>query len=396
MAKRVVLAYSGGLDTSVAVKWLAEEMGYEVVAMAADVGQGGDFEVVRHRALAAGAIAVEVVDARAEFADDFVLPALHANALYEEKYPLVSSLSRPVIVSHLVATAAAYGAEAVAHGCTGKGNDQVRFEVGIRALNPDLDIVAPVRNWGFSRADSIDYAQKHDIPIAASKEKPYSIDQNLWGRAVECGEMEDPWASPPGDVYEMTVVSKEAPEEVTISFEAGKPFAIDGEAMGFAEIIESLNVRLGAFGFGRIDMVENRRVGIKSREVYEAPGALALIMAHADLESITLERDLAHEKARLANRFCELVYDGLWYSPLREALSEFMSYSQRFVTGDVRLLAEPNRVSVSGRRSAKSLYDYSLATYEKEDAFRHSDAEGFVRLWGLGVETWSRQQRPRS
>ena len=396
MAKRVVLAYSGGLDTSVAVKWLAEEKGYEVVAMAADVGQGGDFEVIRHRALAAGAIAVEVVDARAEFADDFVLPALHANALYEEKYPLVSSLSRPVIVSHLVATAAAYGAEAVAHGCTGKGNDQVRFEVGIRALNPDLDIVAPVRTWGFSRADSMDYAQKHDIPIAASKEKPYSIDQNLWGRAVECGEMEDPWASPPSDVYEMTVVSKEVPEEVTISFEAGKPVAIDGDAMGFAEIIESLNARVGAFGFGRIDMVENRRVGIKSREVYEAPGALALIMAHADLESITLERDLAHEKARLANRFCELIYDGLWYSPLREALSEFMAYSQRFVTGDVRLLVEPNRVSVSGRRSAKSLYDYSLATYEKEDAFRHSDAEGFVRLWGLGVETWSRRQRPRS
>ncbi len=396
MAKRVVLAYSGGLDTSVAVKWLAEEMGYEVIAMAADVGQGGDFEVIRHRALAAGAVAVEVVDARAEFAEKFVLPALHANALYEEKYPLVSALSRPVIVSHLVKTAAQYGAEAVAHGCTGKGNDQVRFEVGIRALNPDLEVVAPVRVWGFSRADSIEYAEKHAIPIVASKEKPYSIDQNLWGRAVECGEMEDPWASPPADVYEMTVATKNIPEELVVSFEAGKPVAIDGDAMALEEIIASLNGRLGAFGFGRIDMVENRRVGIKSREVYEAPGALALILAHRDLESITLERDLAHEKARLANRFCELVYDGLWYSPLREALSEFMSYSQRYVTGEVRLVAEANRVFVSGRRSQRSLYDYSLATYEKEDAFRHSDAEGFVRLWGLGVETWAKKQRKDS
>ncbi|MDA8209514.1 MAG: argininosuccinate synthase [Actinomycetota bacterium] len=391
--KRIVLAYSGGLDTSVAVKWLAEEMGYDVVAMAADVGQGGDFEVIRHRAIAAGAIAVEVVDARAEFANDFVLPALHANALYEGQYPLVSSLSRPVIVRHLVRVAEEYGAQAVAHGCTGKGNDQVRFEVGIRALNPDLAIEAPVRVWGFSRADSIDYAEKHAIPIRASKEKPYSIDANLWGRAVECGEMEDPWAPPPGDVYEMTVPTKTQAEEIVITFDQGRPVAIDGNPLGVAEVIETLNTRLGAFGFGRLDMVENRRVGIKSREVYEAPGALGLILAHADLESITLERDLAHEKARLSTRFSELVYDGLWFSPLREALSEFMAYTQRYVTGEVRLVAEPNRVYVNGRRSPASLYDYELATYEKEDAFRHSDAEGFVRIWGLGVETWARKQR---
>ena len=391
--KRIVLAYSGGLDTSVAVKWLAEEMGYDVVAMAADVGQGGDFEVIRHRAIAAGAIAVEVVDARAEFANDFVLPALHANALYEGQYPLVSSLSRPVIVRHLVRVAEEYGAQAVAHGCTGKGNDQVRFEVGIRALNPDLAIEAPVRVWGFSRADSIDYAEKHAIPIRASKEKPYSIDANLWGRAVECGEMEDPWAPPPGDVYEMTVPTKTQAEEIVITFDQGRPVAIDGNPLGVAEVIENLNTRLGAFGFGRLDMVENRRVGIKSREVYEAPGALGLILAHADLESITLERDLAHEKARLSTRFSELVYDGLWFSPLREALSEFMAYTQRYVTGEVRLVAEPNRVYVNGRRSPASLYDYELATYEKEDAFRHSDAEGFVRIWGLGVETWARKQR---
>ena len=391
--KRIVLAYSGGLDTSVAVKWLGEEMGYDVVAMAVDVGQGGDFEVIRHRAIAAGAIAVEVVDARAEFANDFVLPALHANALYEGQYPLVSSLSRPVIVRHLVRVAEEYGAEAVAHGCTGKGNDQVRFEVGIRALNPELAIEAPVRVWGFSRADSIDYAEKHSIPIRASKEKPYSIDANLWGRAVECGEMEDPWAPPPGDVYEMTVPTKTQAEEIVITFDQGRPVGVDGNPLAVAEVIETLNTRLGAFGFGRLDMVENRRVGIKSREVYEAPGALGLILAHADLESITLERDLAHEKARLSTRFSELVYDGLWFSPLREALSEFMAYTQRYVTGEVRLVAEPNRVYVNGRRSPSSLYDYELATYEKEDAFRHSDAEGFVRIWGLGVETWARKQR---
>ncbi len=391
--KRIVLAYSGGLDTSVAVKWLGEEMGYDVVAMAVDVGQGGDFEVIRHRAIAAGAIAVEVVDARTEFANDFVLPALHANALYEGQYPLVSSLSRPVIVRHLVRVAKEYSAGAVAHGCTGKGNDQVRFEVGIRALNPDLAIEAPVRVWGFSRADSIDYAEKHAIPIRASKEKPYSIDANLWGRAVECGEMEDPWAPPPGDVYEMTVPTKTQAEEIVISFDQGRPVAVDGNPLGFAEVIETLNTRLGAFGFGRLDMVENRRVGIKSREVYEAPGALGLILAHADLESLTLERDLTHEKARLSTRFSELVYDGLWFSPLREALSEFMAYTQRYTSGEVRLVAEPNRVYVNGRRSPSSLYDYELATYEKEDAFRHSDAEGFVRIWGLGVETWARKQR---
>ncbi len=391
--KRIVLAYSGGLDTSVAVKWLGEEMGYDVVAMAVDVGQGGDFEVIRHRAIAAGAIAVEVVDARAEFANDFVLPALHANALYEGQYPLVSSLSRPVIVRHLVRVAEEYGAGAVAHGCTGNGNDQVRFEVGIRALNPELAIEAPVRVWGFSRADSIDYAEKHSIPIRASKEKPYSIDANLWGRAVECGEMEDPWAPPPGDVYEMTVPTKTQAEEIVITFDQGRPVGVDGNPLAVAEVIETLNTRLGAFGFGRLDMVENRRVGIKSREVYEAPGALGLILAHADLESITLERDLAHEKARLSTRFSELVYDGLWFSPLREALSEFMAYTQRYVTGEVRLVAEPNRVYVNGRRSPSSLYDYELATYEKEDAFRHSDAEGFVRIWGLGVETWARKQR---
>ncbi|KJF16576.1 argininosuccinate synthase [Acidithrix ferrooxidans] len=392
MKKRIVLAYSGGLDTSVAVKWLAKEHDYEVVAMAVDVGQGGDFEVIRHRAIAAGAIAVEVIDARSQFANDFVLPTLFANGMYENKYPLVSSLSRPVIAHHLVETAKKYDAVAVAHGCTGKGNDQVRFEVGIRALNPKLEIVAPVRVWGFSRADSIDYAEANSIPIVATKDKPYSIDQNLWGRAIECGEMEDPWAPPPSDVYEMTVRTKSEPSEVVITFDKGKPTAIDHKPMDLVDIIDELNVTFGSYGFGRIDMVENRRVGIKSREVYEAPAALGLIMAHDALEDITLERDLAHEKAKLSHRFSELLYDGLWYSPLREGLSNFMEYTQQYVSGEVRLGLEPNRVFVSGRRSEYSLYDYELATYEKEDAFRHSDAEGFVRIWGLGVETWSRKQ----
>lgn len=392
MKKRIVLAYSGGLDTSVAVKWLAKEHDYEVVAMAVDVGQGGDFEVIRHRAIAAGAIAVEVIDARSQFANDFVLPTLFANGMYENKYPLVSSLSRPVIAHHLVETAKKYDAVAVAHGCTGKGNDQVRFEVGIRALNPKLEIVAPVRVWGFSRADSIDYAEANSIPIVATKDKPYSIDQNLWGRAIECGEMEDPWAPPPSDVYEMTVRTKSEPSEVVITFDKGKPTAIDHKPMDLVDIIDELNVTFGSYGFGRIDMVENRRVGIKSREVYEAPAALGLIMAHDALEDITLERDLAHEKAKLSHRFSELLYDGLWYSPLREGLSNFMEYTQQYVSGEVRLGLEPNRVFVSGRRSDYSLYDYELATYEKEDAFRHSDAEGFVRIWGLGVETWSRKQ----
>jgi len=399
MAKRVVLAYSGGLDTSVAVRWMMEEWGVEVVAMAADVGQAGadpaEMEAVRERALAAGAIESRVVDLRAELADDYFGPSLRANALYEGKYPLVSALSRPVIVKHLVAVARETGADAVAHGCTGKGNDQVRFEVSARALAPDLEVLAPARLWGLSRDDSIDYAKRHDIPIRVTKAKPYSIDDNLVGRAIECGEMEDPWAAPPADVYTMTAPVGDAPIEprdVVIGFERGVPIAIDGQARGFGDVLAELNPIVGAYGFGRLDMVENRRVGIKSRETYEAPGALALHVAHADLESITLERDVAREKTRLAPRYAELVYDGLWFSPLREALDAFVDSSQRHVTGEVRLTLEPGRCFVSGRRAERGLYDYDLATYEADDAFRHEDAAGFVRLWGLSVETWARRQ----
>ncbi len=392
MSKRVVLAYSGGLDTSVCVRWMIEELGVEVIAVACDVGQGGDFEEIRERALAAGAVEAEVADCRAEFADDFCAPVLRANALYEHRYPLVSSLSRPVIVRHLVAAARAHGANAIAHGCTGKGNDQVRFEVGSRALAPDLEVVAPVRVWGMTRADCIDYAAKWNIPITATKDKLYSIDENLWGRAIECGEMEDPWNRPPADVWAMTVPTATEPREITIAFEAGVPVSIDGVRTPLWQLIEDLNATVGSYGWGRIDMVENRRVGIKSRETYEAPAALALLAAHLDLEALTLERDLHHEKQRLESRYAELVYDGLWFSPLKQALDAFVEESQRHVTGEVRLRLEPGQCTIVGRRSPVSLYDYGLATYDDADTFNHADAEGFVRLWGLGVQTWAARQ----
>lgn len=393
MARRCVLAYSGGLDTSVAVAWLREEMDLEVVALVADVGQGGDFEAIRARAEAAGAVAVEVVDCREEFAEEFVLPALAANALYEGRYPLVSALSRPLISRHLVRAARDFGAEVVAHGCTGKGNDQVRFEVSVRALAPDLELVAPARVWDLDRAKAIDYAASHGIPISVTKASPYSIDQNLWGRTIECGILEDPWAAPPEEVFELTRLRSSEPVEVTVSFEAGRPVAVDGEALGVGAIVARLDELAGARGFGRIDMVEGRRVGIKSREVYECPGALALLMAHADLEAMTLERDLGHEKARLEPRWAELVYDGLWFSPLKSALDAFVASSQRHVTGDVRLwFAPPGVGRVLGRRSPVGLYDFELATYDPEDAFRHQDSEGFIRIFGLGVQTWAKVQ----
>jgi len=395
MAKRVVLAYSGGLDTSVAVRWIIDEWGAEVVALAADVGQGGDFEAIRQRALAAGAVDAKVVDLRAEFANEYVLPALKANALYEGKYPLVSALSRPVIAKHLVVAAREFGADAVAHGCTGKGNDQVRFEVGVRALAPDLEVLAPVRVWGMTREDCLEYAATHDIPINVNKRKPYSIDDNLVGRAIECGEMEDPWARPPADIWELTADVADAPREprdLVVRFERGVPVALDGRDLPLHELMEAATAAVGAYGYGRLDMVENRRVGIKSRETYEAPGSLALITAHADLESITVERDLSREKARLEPRYAELVYDGLWFSPLRRALDAFVESSQEHVTGEVRLTLEPGRCYPSGRRAERGLYDYALATYDAADAFRHEDAAGFVRLWGLSTETVARRQ----
>ena len=397
MAKRVVLAYSGGLDTSVAVRWMIEEWGVEVVCVLVNVGQDDDggesFEDIKARALAAGAIDAVLVDARNEMAEEFCASAIMANAKYEGKYPLVSALSRPVIVRHLVDQARKFNAQAVAHGCTGKGNDQVRFEVGTHALAPDLEVLAPARNWGMTRADSVDYAQKWNIPIKATKEKIYSIDENLWGRAIECGAIEDPWAAPPEEPYTITRVTTTSPVELTVSFEAGLPVAIDGVKMSLADLIENLNERAGATGFGRLDMVENRRVGIKSREVYECPGALALITAHQDLEDLVLERDVHHEKGRLETRWSELVYDGMWFSPLKEALDAFIAETQRHVTGDVRLRFEaPGLCRVVGRRSPKALYDHGLATYDAADTFQHADSEGYVKIYGLGVKTWAARQ----
>ena len=397
MAQRVVLAYSGGLDTSIAVRWLMENHGVEVIAVAVDVGQAAeakneDWDAIRNRALAAGAVEAVVIDARAEMAEDFCMPALLANAKYEGKYPLVSALSRPVIVRHLVAEARRHGATAVAHGCTGKGNDQVRFEVGTRALAPDLEVIAPARVWGLTREDSIEYAAKWDIPLSVTKEKLYSIDENLWGRAIECGAIEDPWNQPPADVYTMTRPTATEPAEVVIGFESGIPVSVDGKSLSPELLIAEMNRVVGSYGWGRLDMVESRRVGIKSRETYECPAALALLLAHADLEDLTLERDLLHEKARLEPRWSELVYDGLWFSPLKRALDAFFVESQRHVTGEVRLHLEPGQCYVVGRRSPIGLYDHGLATYDATDTFRHQDAEGFVRLWGLGVATWSARQ----
>jgi len=399
VAKRVVLAYSGGLDTSIAVRWMRESWGVGVVCCAVDVGQmsEGEADLIRLRARAAGAEEVEVIDAREQMAREFIVPALRSNALYEGKYPLVSALSRPLIVEHLVATARRYDADAVAHGCTGKGNDQVRFEVSARALAPDLEVLAPVRVWGLTRAECVDLAAQWDIPIEATKEKLYSIDENMWGRAIECGVLENPWSAPPQEPFTLTRDPKDAPsepEEIVIGFERGVPVTLDGVETDLVAMIGALGASVGAYGFGRIDMVENRRVGIKSREVYECPASLALIRAHQDLEGITLERDVAREKQRLEIKVSELIYDGLWHAPLMRALDAFMVSTQEHVTGEVRLRLEPGRCYAAGRRAPRGLYDYDLATYDASDTFRHQDSEGFARLWGLSTETWSRRQGP--
>jgi argininosuccinate synthase len=386
MTERVILAYSGGLDTSVAIPYLAERTGAEVVAVAIDLGQGGeDLEVIRKRALACGAVESEVIDARDEFAADFCLPALAANALYLDRYPLVSALSRPLIVAHLVAAARRHGGTIVAHGCTGKGNDQVRFEVGLGALAPELTVVAPARDYAWTRDDAIAYAQQRHLPIDVTATSPYSIDQNLWGRAVETGFLEDIWNSPTEDLYAYTSdpAAPHAPDEVVITFDAGRPVAIDGDTVTPYQAIATLNRRAGAAGVGRLDLVEDRLVGIKSREVYEAPGAIALITAHQELENVTMERELARFKRGVDQRWGELVYDGLWFSPLKASLDTFIDSSQQQVSGDVRLLLHGGRATVTGRRSDASLYDFGLATYDTGDTFDQSLAKGFVQLWGL-------------
>ena len=396
MTERVVLAYSGGLDTSVCIGWIAEQTGAEVIAVAVDVGQGGeDLETIRKRALDCGAVEAEVADARTEFAEEYCLPALKANALYMDRYPLVSALSRPLIVKHLVAAAKKHGATTVGHGCTGKGNDQVRFEVGIQSLAPELKCIAPVRDYGMTRDNAIAYAEAKALPIETTKKNPYSIDQNVWGRAVETGFLEDIWNGPIEDIYSYTAnpATPREPDELVIAFESGVPVAIDGKKVTVLEAIVELNKRAGAQGVGRLDMVEDRLVGIKSREVYEAPGAIALITAHQELENVTVERELARFKRGVEQRWGELVYDGLWFSPLKRALDGFIETANEHVTGEIRLSLHAGRAWVTGRRSAVSLYDYNLATYDSEDVFDQSLAKGFIDLWGLPSKIAARRDQ---
>ena len=391
MTDRVVLAYSGGLDTSVAARSLREERGLDVVAAFVDVGQAFDPDEVRYRAQAAGA-ELHVVDARDSFATSFCLPGLHANALYEGKYPLISALARPLIAAEVVRVARETGAGALAHGCTGKGNDQVRFETTFAALGPDLEVLAPVREAARSREESVELARRWEIPISAEA-STYSVDENLWGRTVECGPLEDPWTDPPEDAFVLTANPRSAPDEaveVTVSFEAGTPVAVGGERFSLPDLVAYLDRAAGEHGFGRIDMIENRLVGIKSRELYEAPGALALIAAHRDLEDLTLERDLAHEKTALERRWAELCYYGQWHGPLHGALRAFMAETQERVTGEVRLRFYKGSCAVAGRRSPTGLYDLSLATYDRAaDRFDHRLAEGFVSLWSLPLRVWA-------
>jgi argininosuccinate synthase len=390
----VVLAYSGGLDTSALIPWLKEKYGYDVVACLIDAGRVKDIPTIMERAKASGAIEAVAIDAKEEFAERYCLPALMANALYEDKYPLVSSLSRPLIAKKLVETAHKYGATAVAHGCTGKGNDQVRIDVGVRSQDPSLEIVAPARgaDWP-SREELLDYVAAHDIPVSLTKKSPYSIDENLWGRSNECGVLEDPWVAPPADAYQCTVDPKDAPDEpqtVIVSFEKGKPVALDGKAMGLVDLIEAIDVMAGAHGFGRVDMIENRLVGIKSREIYEVPAALALITAHRELEDLVLTRDLLHFKRTIESKLADMIYEGQWFDPLTEACKAFLLQSQERVTGDVRLKLFKGSCVANGRRSDFTLYSYRLATYTTEDEFSHEAAAGFIQLWGLPIEVWAR------
>jgi argininosuccinate synthase len=390
-----VLAYSGGLDTSVAIGWLKDKFGFDVIALAIDVGQGVEERALKERGQACGALETIVVDAREEFTREYVLKALHANALYMGKYPLVSALSRPVITKHLVRVARERGARAVAHGCTGKGNDQVRFEVSAAALAPEIEVIAPVRDAAMTREAAIAYAEEHAIPIPITRSSPYSIDENLWGRTIECGAIEDPWATAPADAWAITRHIADAPEEpetITINFQQGTPVALDGVSENLPDLILKVGERAGTHGFGRIDMIEDRLVGIKSRELYEVPAALALIAAHRDLEDLCLERSLAAYKRGIEDTYAELTYNGLWFGPLRSALDAFVTESQRHVTGEVRMRLHKGTAVVEGRRADRGLYSHGLATYDAGDRFDHTAAAGFVKLWGLPLKVWSEIQ----
>ncbi len=389
--KKVVLAYSGGLDTSVAITWLKDQ-GYEVVAVCLDVGEGKDLDFIKEKALLVGATESYVIDAKEEFANEYALTSMQAHTWYEQKYPLVSALSRPLIAKKLVEVAEQVGATAVAHGCTGKGNDQVRFEVSFQALAPHLEVIAPVREWSWSRDEEIAYAKEKNIPIPINLDSPFSIDQNLWGRANECGILEDPWAAPPEDAYELTVAlenTPDTPDIIEIEFQAGVPTSLNGVNYALSDLIQELNKVAGKHGVGRIDHVENRLVGIKSREVYEIPGAHTLLLAHKELEDITLVKELAHFKPVMEKKLTELIYEGLWFSPLRTALQAFLKETQQYVNGTVRVKLFKGHAIVEGRKSPNSLYDEKLATYSTDDAFNHASAVGFIELWGLPTKVHS-------
>lgn len=390
--KKTVLAYSGGLDTSVAIKWLQEKYGVSVIAMAADVGEGKDLDFIQKKALKVGAEKAYIIDAKEEFVKNYIFPALKANALYEGIYPVSSGLSRPLISKLLVDIAEKEGADSVAHGCTGKGNDQVRFDVSVTALNPELKIIAPVREWPMSREEEIEYAKQNDIPVPVGKENPFSIDQNLWGRSIECGVLEDPWVEPPEEAYEWTVSIENAPEQpeyIEIDFEKGVPVKLNNKEMNGVDLISKLNKIAGQHGVGRIDHVENRLIGIKSREIYECPAATVLIKAHQSLEYLTLPKETLHFKHMIDVKYGELIYNGLWFSQLKEALDAFVNATQEHVTGKVKVKLHKGNCIVVGRTSPKSLYDVKLATYDEDDQFDHKASEGFIKIWGLPTKVYS-------
>lgn len=385
--EKVILAYSGGLDTSVAITWLMKD--YDVVAVCMDVGEGKDLDFIHDKALKVGAVESYVLDVKDEFAEEYVLPALQAHAYYEQKYPLVSALSRPVISKKLVGIAHKTGATTIAHGCTGKGNDQVRFEVAIAALDPELKVIAPVREWKWSREEEIEYAKANGVPVPADLDNPYSVDQNLWGRANECGVLENPWNQAPEDAFGITNSPEEAPdtpEFIDIEFKEGKPVALNGKEMKLADLIQEVNAIAGKHGVGRIDHVENRLVGIKSREIYECPGAITLLTAHKEIEDITLVREVSHFKPILENELSNLIYNALWFSPATKAIIAYIKETQKVVNGTAKVKLYKGSAKVIARKSPNSLYDENLATYTSADSFDQDAAVGFIKLWGLPTQ----------
>lgn len=395
MTDKVVLAYSGGLDTSISINWIKENYKMDVIAALIDCGQSDDLEEAYQRALDTGACEAIIVDGKDDFIQDFIYPAIKSNMKYEKTYPLATALARPLIVKKLVDVAKSKKAKAVAHGCTGKGNDQVRFDVGIRSLAPELMIIAPQREWNLSREDAIEYAEKNNIKITVTKKSPYSIDENSWGRSIECGVLEDPWSEPPEDIYKWTRIKKDCSESgyVEIDFEKGIPIALDGKKMSGLELISKLNSDAGAYGIGRIDMVENRLVGIKSREIYESPAAEVLIEAHRQLEAIVLDRELVHYKYLIEEKIAELVYYGLWFTPLKDSLLAFIEESQKYVTGKIRIRYDHKSFKIVGRKSDYSLYDIKLATYDRTDQFDPKHSESFIKLFGYPYEILGRKGR---